>query len=106
MQRPVRSYRGAVHLGSHLARSQRTKNDDKDDQLFVSHSNLDEIEDNSNDNDTTVKSKDSSMLSSIAVNTDLESIVRNLRPLGIHEEKSSNSQMADLPHLKILNDQK
>lgn len=110
MQRPMRSYRGGFHVGSHMIRNNCDKKDEDNDRSSVSNSNKDEIEDNSNyDNDTTIKSKTSTILSSIAIDADFESIIRNLRPLAIHEKKIKNkpnmySQKADLPQMDMLND--
>ncbi|CAM4760348.1 unnamed protein product [Rotaria magnacalcarata] len=117
MQRPIRGYRGGgggggIRMSSHLTNSHNLNDDDNvHDRLLLSNSNFGELEDDDNNNDknVTVKSKDSSILSSTAISADLESVICNLRPLKIQQKKAKtnsniNSQKADLPQLNMISD--
>ncbi len=104
MQRPVGGYRG----GSHLTHTHRIKDDDDDDnRLSLSNSSSDEIGD---ENDSTIKSKGSSMLTPMTISADIESAIRNLRPLTTKRKKKTKTnsnisgQKADLPQLNMIND--
>ncbi len=109
MQRPVRGYRGGSHL-THTHRIKDDNNDDDDNRLSLSNSSSDEIEDdNNNENDSTIKSKDSSMLTSMTVSADIETAIHNLRPLTKRKKKNKknaniSSQKADLPQLNMISD--
>jgi hypothetical protein len=95
MQRPVRGYRG----GSHLTHTHRIKDDN--DGLSLSNSSSED-----NENNSTIKSKDSSMLTTSA---DIESAIRSFRALTTSKKKAKtnpniSSQKADLPQLNMITD--
>jgi hypothetical protein len=107
MQRPVRGYRGGIRIGPHFTHTHRIKDDDDDDNNCLSLSNSNS--DDNNENDSTIKSKSSSTLSSITASADLESAIRDLRPLATRQEKiktkpNISSQKADLPQLNMISD--
>jgi hypothetical protein len=106
MQRPVRGYRGGIRAGPHFTHTHHIKDDNDDDnRLSLSNSSSDEIEDDNNENDSTIKSKNSSMLTSV----DIEATIRNLHPLTTRKKKAKtnpniSSQKADLPQLNMITD--
>ncbi|CAF0911255.1 unnamed protein product [Rotaria sordida] len=111
MQRPVRGYRGGSRISAYLAHTHgiNDNGDNDHERSSLSNSNLGETEDDNNDIDITIKSKNSSVLSSIAISTDFESVIRSLQPLAIRQKKPKNnsninSQKADLPQLNMISD--
>ncbi len=106
MQRPVRGFRG----GSHLIHTHGLP-DEHDRRLSLSNTSSDELEDDSNENDSTIKSKDSLIFASVTGSADIETAIRNLRPLTTRKKKKKkrtnpniSSQKADLPQLNMITD--
>jgi hypothetical protein len=106
MQRPVGGYRG----GTHLTHTHRVKdNNDDSNRLSLSNSSSEDIEDVNNENDSTIKSKDSSMLISMNTSADVESAIRSFRSLTNSKKKAKansniSGQKADLPQLNMMSD--
>ena len=112
MQRPVRGYRGGFSATSHRAHSHRTNDDNKTSTglSLLNSSSSDEMADINDENDAMIKSKDSSMLTMMTTDDDIESAIRNLRSLTTNKKKTTkgnsntNSQKADLPQLNMITD--
>lgn len=106
MQRPVRGYRG----GTHLAHTHYVKDENNaSNRLSLSNSSSGDIEDINDENDSTIKSKGSSMLATMIVGADIDSATRSLRSLTTSKQKSKenpnvSSQKADLPQLNMMSD--
>lgn len=105
MQRPICGYRGGgIRAGSHSSYSHHLTDDNRD--LSLSNSSLDDIE----NNNSTAKSKDSSLLQSTPANNDeIESAIRHLRSLTTQKKKTKtnaniSNQKADLPQLNMMID--
>jgi len=102
MQRPIRGFRGGIRSGSHSVRTEHAIDVNRDRSL--SNSSLDDIENNS-----TIKSKDSSLLQSIPVNDEIESTIRQFQILTTQKKKPKthaniSNQKADLPQLNMMID--
>jgi hypothetical protein len=97
MQRPSNGYRGGIRVGHHHTHNHHISNED-DVNLSLSNSNSDEKDD----------IKPSPIYSSIGINNDFESAIRNLRPSATNEKKvktnlNISKQKADLPQLNTTN---
>jgi hypothetical protein len=96
MQRPSNGYRGGIRVGHHYTNHHHSiENEIDDDNLSLS---------NSDDN------QQKKSYSSIGINNDFESAIRNLRPLAIEQKKMKTNlniskQKADLPQLNPTNDE-
>ena len=107
MQRPSVGYRGGVRVGHHYTHNRRIDNDihdDDDDNISFSNSNSDDKEEDNRD------CKQSFMYSSMGINSDFESAIRNLRPSATRHKKTKTNlniskQKADLPQLNTTNDE-
>ncbi|CAF1456625.1 unnamed protein product [Adineta steineri] len=96
MQRPSNGYRGGIRIGHHYTHNHLVTNSD---DINLSLSNSDEKDER----------KHSSRYSSIGLNNDFESAIRNLRPSAIQQKKNKTNlniskQKADLPQLNTTND--
>jgi hypothetical protein len=95
MQRPSIGYRGGIRVGHHYTHTHHIENDVDDDNISLS---------NSDDNLQTKP------YSSLEINNDFESAIRNLRPSATRQKKSKSNlniskQKADLPQLNTTNDE-
>ena len=98
MQRPTNGYRGGIRVGHHSTHNHHISMED-DINLSLSNSTSDEKDD----------IKPSSLYSSIGINNDFESAIRNLRPSATQQKKiktnlNISKQKADLPQLNTTND--
>lgn len=108
MQRPVRGYRGGIRAGIHRTHMHHMKDNDDDEHqhpLSLSNTSSDEIDNNHDENNSTIKSKDSS----IGISADIEAAIRNFHSSTARKKKSKinsniSSQKADLPQLNMITD--
>jgi hypothetical protein len=95
MQRPSIGYRGGIRVGHHYTHTHHIENDVDDDNISLSNS----------DDNLQIKP-----YSSLEINNDIESAIRNLRPSATRQKKSKSNlniskQKADLPQLNKTNDE-
>jgi hypothetical protein len=95
MQRPSVGYRGGIRAGHHYTNNHHHENGNDDDNISLSNS--DEIQERK-------------PYSSIRINNDFESAIRNLRPSAVQQKKiktnlNISKQKADLPQLNTTNDE-
>lgn len=107
-QCPVRGYRGGTGAST---RVHHTNDENKHSHsLSLSNSRRSGMVDMNDENDSTEKWKDSSMLTTMAIDDEIDSAIRNLRSLTTNKKKTtkensySNSQKADLPQLNMMTD--
>ena len=111
MQRPVRGYRRGMGTSAHLAHVHHTNDEnEKSNLLSLLNSSPEEMNNIIDKNDSTVKSKDSSMLTTMNIDDEIDSATRHLRSLVTNKKKTTkgssytNSQKADLPQLNLIID--
>ncbi len=98
---------GGFYGESHLTYTHRAKdNSDDSNRLSLSNSSSEDLEDVNNENDSTMKPKNSAMLTASA---DIEAAIRSFCALNTRKKKTKakptiNSQKADLPQLNMIVD--
>ena len=98
---------GGFHGGAHLTYSHHVKDNSDDSNRFsLSNSSSEDFEEVNNENDSTMKSKHSSMLN---MSAEIESAIRSFRTMTTNKKKvkanpNISSQKADLPQLNMMAD--